>query len=73
MLPQGMRASAPSTPPPSLGFHNVSWRRVGIRSSVFTGLFLGSWYIVETLPFFQEQRAALATALAGDAPKAAAS
>ncbi len=63
-LPAGLQAPPPLVSPPLQGFHNVLWRRLGIRTVAFGTIFAGTWYLVERLPFFVQQREALAAAFA---------
>jgi hypothetical protein len=71
-FPAGLQPPPPPTAPPSLGFHNLLLRRLAVRSAAFCVIFSGTWYIVDRLPFFVDQRKALAEAFGGGAPALAA-
>ena len=66
-FPAGLGLAPPPPPsaPPSLGFHNLLLRRLALRSAAFAAIFSGTWYIVDRLPFFVNQRAALVEAFGG--------
>jgi hypothetical protein len=66
-FPAGLGLSPPPPPsaPPSLGFHNLLLRRLAVRTAAFAAIFSGTWYIVDRLPFFVNQRAALIEAFGG--------
>jgi hypothetical protein len=61
----GLLPPPPPSAPPSLGFHNLLLRRLALRTAAFAAIFSGTWYIVDRLPFFVNQRAALIEAFGG--------
>ncbi len=64
----GLHAPAPpSQQPPYWGFQNVAWRRLGLRTAALCSAFAATWYVVDRLPYFVEQRAQLSAAVL-DAP-----